>query len=367
MEIKRGRPGEFKLSEEGTVTVAFSQLNVVDKDADVTVPGAIPTKDVPMSAYGHTSWDGELPIGRGTITEADGWGVLNGRFLMETDQGRNGYHTVKAMADLQEWSYGYKATDFSFGQQDGKNVRFLKRLDIFEVSPVLIGAGVGTRTLSIKAAKAAIAAHSTAIDDGAWDAGANETNCPAERGALRASHAWVEDGADPDLKGSFKFLHHLVSADGNVGAANMTACSTGIGYLNRAPGAAGRPDIPSADREGVWAHLAEHLRDGKRTPPELRASLPDGLTFADHSDRMLADVTDWMDRTKGLVDLRTKEGRVLSGINRDRLAALADALGVAHADLVDLIASAEPPKAADRLRIEIEVLTAMARANGVPI
>jgi len=143
-------PAEFKLDEQGSVTVAFAQLGVVDSDMDVTLPGAFPTKAVPMSAYGHTSWDGALPIGRGSISEKAGWGVFDGQFLMETDQGRNGYHTVKAMADLQEWSYGYKPTDFSHGQQDGKSVRFLKALDVFEVSPVLKGAGLGTHTLAIK-------------------------------------------------------------------------------------------------------------------------------------------------------------------------------------------------------------------------
>lgn len=141
---------EFKLDAAGAVSVAFAQLNVIDSDMDVTVPGAFPPKSVPMSAYGHSSWDGEMPIGKGSITENGEWGVFDGQFLMETDQGRNAYHTVKAMADLQEWSYGYNALDYSYGLQDGQSVRFLKSLDVFEVSPVLRGAGLGTHTLAIK-------------------------------------------------------------------------------------------------------------------------------------------------------------------------------------------------------------------------
>lgn len=145
-------PYEFKLSETGEVTVAFSRFNVIDSDSDVTFPGALPAgKSVPISAYGHTSWDGALPTGKGTIREQGDLGILDGGFFMETDQGRNAYHTTKAMADLQEWSYGYNVLPPSGpGVFDGKRVRELRKLDVFEVSPVLKGAGVGTATLAIK-------------------------------------------------------------------------------------------------------------------------------------------------------------------------------------------------------------------------
>jgi hypothetical protein len=150
IETKRAIPHDLKLTEEGAITLAFSQLDVIDRDSDITVSGAIPTKDVPMSAYGHTSWDGALPIGRGTVRESAGWGVFDGQFLMDTDQGRNAYGTVKAMAELQEYSYGYDPLEVSFGQVDGRSVRYLNALDIFEVSPVLVGAGIGTHTMAIK-------------------------------------------------------------------------------------------------------------------------------------------------------------------------------------------------------------------------
>ena len=144
-------PFEFKLSETGDVTVAFSRFNVIDADGDVTFPGAFPVgKAVPMSAYGHTSWDGAPPTGKGTISEKADLGVFDGAFFMETDQGRNAYHTTKAMAELQEWSYGYAVLDGGPGTFAGKRVRELRKLDVLEVSPVLKGAGIGTATLAIK-------------------------------------------------------------------------------------------------------------------------------------------------------------------------------------------------------------------------
>lgn len=150
-EHKTFIPHELKLSETGQIELAFAQLNVVDSDGDVTLPGAFPSgKSVPMSAYGHTSWDGALPTGKGVITEQGDWAVFMGAFLMGTDQGKNTYATVKEMGELQEYSYGYQPVKFSFGERAGKQVRFLEQLDVFEVSPVLRGAGVGTHTLAIK-------------------------------------------------------------------------------------------------------------------------------------------------------------------------------------------------------------------------
>ncbi len=143
-------PADLKLSEEGAVLVAFSRLNAIDKEGDVTLPGAIPTKDVAMSAFNHASWEGALPVGRGTVKEQGDLGVFSGSFFMQTDQGRNAYHTIKAMADLQEWSYGYRVLDGGPIQWEGKSAFALRKLDIHEVSPVLKGMGNSTATLAIK-------------------------------------------------------------------------------------------------------------------------------------------------------------------------------------------------------------------------
>ena len=144
-------PYEFKLSEAGAVMLAFSRFNVIDSDNDVTFPGSMPVgKAIPMSAYGHTSWTGVPPTGKGVISERGDLGIFDGAFFMETDQGRNAYHTTKAMAELQEWSYGYTVLDGPPGLFEGKRVRELRKLDVDEVSPVLKGAGVGTATLAIK-------------------------------------------------------------------------------------------------------------------------------------------------------------------------------------------------------------------------
>ena len=113
-----------------------------------------------------------------------------------------------------------------------------------------------------------IARHKTATSDDAWDGPANEARLPSASGPLRASHAWVDSGGDPDAKASYRFGHHFVGEDGSVGAASTVASSSGIAVLN---GGRGGTTIPAGDKPGVHAHLAGHLTDAGREAPPLRS------------------------------------------------------------------------------------------------
>lgn len=137
--------------------------------------------------------------------------------------------------------------------------------------------------------KGAIPPHKTAVDtDSAWDGGKNVGNIPNDAGAstLKKMYAWVDPEGDPDKKASYKFPHHMVSADGTVGAANSKACSAGIAVLN---GGRGGTNIPDGDRKGVYNHLAKHISDGGNEPPELKmlAELDSDDTVTDNVLRYL--------------------------------------------------------------------------------
>lgn len=116
--------------------------------------------------------------------------------------------------------------------------------------------------------RGAIAVHHTATSDGTWDGAMCKANLPNEADALKAANAWVDPEGDPTAKSSYKFIHHEVSADGTVGAANIKACSSGIGILN---GGRGGTNVPADDRRGIYNHLAAHIRDAGGTPPELKS------------------------------------------------------------------------------------------------
>jgi len=66
------------------------------------------------------------------------------------------------------------------------------------------------------------------------------------------------------------------------------------------------------------------------------------LTFADQAEAVLATVTEWINRTKSLADLRLKEGRVLSTANRKRLASLLEALETMASDIKELLEATQP-------------------------
>ena len=140
---------------EGTLAAVFSVFNMVDSDGDVVLQSTFTAgQSVPM-VWAH---DWTRPVGRGTISITPEHAIFDGRFFTETRDGMDAYQTVKAMSDLQEFSWGFRVLDAEPGEMNGQPVRFIKRADVFEVSPVLVGANRETFTMSIKG-------HGLAFDD----------------------------------------------------------------------------------------------------------------------------------------------------------------------------------------------------------
>ena len=227
MERKSFTGMELKADKVGSFTARIATLNVIDKDVDVTIPGAFPSgKTILISAYQHGSWSGGLPVGKGVIREDGNDVFVDGQFNLNTETGKEHYETVKFSPDIQEWSYGFivKAADYDTEFQGTPVNRILKSLDVFEASPVLRGAGMNTACTSIKTDKQ-----------------------------------------------------------------------------------------PAA-----------------------------GLTYIEQSEAALAAVSDLLDRTKSLADLRAKEGRTLSKANRDRFSEIAAKMSDLDAEIKSLPAQSDP-------------------------
>lgn len=143
-----------KAADKGEVSAVFSTFNVVDHDGDVTLPGAIKDgTEVVISAYGHSSHWEKLPVGKGVIRTTDTEAILEGLFFMDTTHGRDTFNTVKGLGPLGEWSYSLQDVSSKSGEIDGQPVTYLESIGkIKEVSPVLMGAGINTRTLGTKGA-----------------------------------------------------------------------------------------------------------------------------------------------------------------------------------------------------------------------
>lgn len=323
---------EAELSDKGTVRAVFSTLGVIDHQGDMILPGAFGEQRVRMSAYGHGSWGSgmdALPVGKGRIYEQGNAAIFEGQFFLTTQAGRETYETVKAMGDLQEWSYALPEIESEQRTTaEGLTYRAVKRVTVPEVSPVLLGASIDTRTLDVKSAdrKTAIGSHSTGADDGAWDAGANEKRVLADKPASYyvRIYAWRDPGGEVGVKSTYKFIHHFVASDGEPGKASTRACSAGIAILN---GGRGGTKIPDADRKGVYAHLARHLKDADKEPPELRAEAgPGEIKLIDQVLCVHADVQDLAERIRVVASMREGKRSQIGAATREQALLLAEAL-----------------------------------------
>lgn len=288
----------IKAADKGEVSAVFSAFNVIDNDGDVTLPGAIKDgTEVVISSYAHGSHaelGGKLPVGKGVIRTTDTEAILEGKFFLNTTHGKDAFETVKQLGALQEWSYHLARVTSERGEWNGQPANIIKHIGhIKEVSPVLIGAGVGTRTLAVKAA-GVIPVTGAGVIPAETMAGVDE---------LRKMHAWVNPAGDPASIGSYAFCHH--KADGSV---DLRACLTGIAWLN---GAKGAPTIPESDRQGVYEHLAAHLEDHDHRAPDLK-SAGSGMGFTAELGVVLVDVGAALDRAGEVLALRATKGRGLS-------------------------------------------------------
>ena len=264
-------------SSQGVVEAFVNTMGVKDKDGDIIEPTAFDDSiqnNLPIPVL--TGHDQHLVVGKVLQAEPveDGNGAfkLQARmqFNMDTEDGRDAFSNVKGDF-VREWSVGFNIPDGSISQQGrGKNaVRVISNLDWVETSMVVRGASPETSTISAKAEKdnKPIKAHSTDTTSGAWSGAESRSEISNGAEGLREAFAWVNPSGNPDKKSSYKFIHHHVK-EGNVGAANVRACSGAIGVLN---GGRGGSNIPKDDRETVYKHLAKHIKDAGLEPPELRS------------------------------------------------------------------------------------------------
>lgn len=156
LEVKAFGAFEIKDAEKGIVEAIIATLGVVDKDEDIIRPDAVPDgAKVSMSSYGHDAVFGDAPVGKGKLQRDGTKLVFSGRVFLATQRGRETFETLKEMGPDQQWSFGFRILGAEVPSEEERKQgarRILTKLDAFEVSPVIVGAGVGTRTVGVKAA-----------------------------------------------------------------------------------------------------------------------------------------------------------------------------------------------------------------------
>jgi len=318
--------------EKGNVGAVFSVFNNLDSDGDVVVPGAIKSgfKDdqVPM-VFAH-KWD--QPIGKGKIVQEDDKAVFKGKFFMGTEAGKEAYNLAKEMGDLQEWSFGFRINDYEVAEfkKDGESVgdvRYLKDLEVYEVSPVLVGANRQTYTLAIKTGEESVYESSSdekaANDEDIFD---NEEDAKkrAEELGCSGTHTHSVDGKEVYMP-----------------------CSTHSAYEEMISG--DEKDL-SEDTEVVETEVSEEKSS------EDDSSLQ-GVRFSDEVKDVLAALDSLIVRTKAISVLRSKDGRNLSAKAESALRAVQSDLDDAWQEL-DVILGSEEDTPEAEIDTEAEVVEA---------
>ncbi|MEV4183099.1 hypothetical protein AB0J28_16875 [Streptosporangium canum] len=160
MERKEFTPVIRGVTGEGKVTIVVASLNAVDHDGDVTLPGFFGKQTaqiVPAHDWNH------VPLGRALITESGAEAIAELQFNLKVPAAVDWFEAIKFDHEnppaLQEYSYGFNILDGGarIGEHHGRRVRFLQPLKngqpgvrVVEVSPVMLGAGIATRTLAVK-------------------------------------------------------------------------------------------------------------------------------------------------------------------------------------------------------------------------
>ena len=275
--------------EKGSVEAVFSVYNNLDSDGDVVIPGAVKSgfKDnqVPM-VFAH-KWD--QPIGKGVIVENEDSAVFKGSFFMDTEAGKEAYNLVKSMGDLQQWSFGFRVNDSEVGKfkknDSESEVRYLKDLTVYEVSPVLVGANQETYTLAIKSG-----------EDTVYE--------------------------KKEVK------EETVEVEAEVEATEESSCNCDC-----------KKDAKAMDCDyGNGGKCAKEMEDDKK---DLEVSEDDssvsGKRFSDEVKDVLAALEDLIVRSKAIGLLREKDGRKLSEKATQALRAIQEDLNDAWEEIDEVI------------------------------
>lgn len=153
MITKSLTPREVDLPDEGRIIATFATLNTVDKDGDILARDSIGLQDVIVSQYDHAVWKGDLPIGKGTVTESGNHAIADLELFMANETAREHFEVIKGLGDKGQWSFGFSiiGKDKPTAEQRKAGAkRIITGTKVFEVSPVFRAAGVGTRTIAAK-------------------------------------------------------------------------------------------------------------------------------------------------------------------------------------------------------------------------
>ncbi|MDQ6877333.1 MAG: HK97 family phage prohead protease [Candidatus Dormibacteraeota bacterium] len=197
----RGLAGTVVKADEtrGEVTAFVNRTGVVDRQNDVMVPGCF-SKVINEGQSVAIAWSHDITKIVGKVTQLEelmpgdpripymkgsentGGLLMKALFATATQAGKDAFELVKG-GFVKQWSVQFSVADGG-EEKDGVGTRFIKLVnELFEVSPVLVGASPATGTLSVKQAFARASELSPA---------ARRENETAERVGIAAADRFID-------------------------------------------------------------------------------------------------------------------------------------------------------------------------------
>lgn len=302
MNTKQMHMTGFKVlsEDQGEVEAVFAELEVKDHHGDVTMKGAFETEDVRISAYNHGSWGSALPVGKGTIEEKAGKAIFKGKFFMDTQAGRETFIVVKELEDLGEWSYGYDTLEEERGTFKGERVNIIKKQKVHEVSPVLLGAGIGTTTVGTKALTGLSPSMKQLYSEVYYSL--RELGC--ER--FNSGNGRYVSIQDFDIDSDF-VIFRIWEEDEETRYVQMDYTRDSEGGIEL-----GNEETEveiATNYVPVKGDLDRSTKSEKESDAVPDSGVGKGLKFSEHADAVIAAIDELSDRAAAVITLRTEQGK----------------------------------------------------------
>lgn len=333
---------DVKEEAQGVVECVVSCFGNKDGDGDIVEKGAFSKTlerwtqkgKLPPGVWHH---DWKAPVAKTLEAyEAEDGLHVKAQFNLETQRGRETFSDIKA-GIVTEYSFGFKVLD----AERKEGIRHIKEVELFEWSPVLIGANRETYTVGVKEAEAkgeylgpyieaemTMAAMSR-LNDAVW---------------FRVYQCMEDQQASAEER-----LERIRATFGEYSEVALT-------LIEAILAGTAKEDAEAAGKaiKALWKH-----------PDQKSGVLPVGMPIEPFSDAVLATVEDAKARYASIQALREKDGRTLSAATRGRIQTLSEQLDAVQTELRQLLQETEPKAAeAEVLKARAQFLYTEARLTG---
>ena len=137
-------------SRTGEIELVVAAIGTPDRTDDIFVKGSVGRQPVMISGWHHSVWSGATPIGAGEVYEEGDQLKFKGKLNMELAAARDVWSSIDFARGATEVSIGFRIVKASYGEQNGRFVRYLEDVHAGEVSPVVLGAGAKTGVAALK-------------------------------------------------------------------------------------------------------------------------------------------------------------------------------------------------------------------------